>query len=61
MNLPTVMGGVSPTELGVILPHEHILVDFSRGLMPYPPFPDGRDPAMFSLSMENLGFIHRFP
>lgn len=32
----SVLGPVSPNELGVVLPHEHILVDFSKGLVPHP-------------------------
>ena len=55
------LGEVCCNELGVVLPHEHILVDFSKGIVPHPLLPDGRDPTLFSLSMENLGFIRRFP
>ena len=57
----TVLGKVPCEELGVVLPHEHILVDFSRGLVPHQPLPDGRDLSHLPLTMSNLALIRRFP
>ncbi len=55
------LGPVPPSELGVVLPHEHILVDFSKGLVPHPLLPDGRDVAALPLAMENMGIVRRYP
>ena len=56
-----VLGRVPPSDLGVVLPHEHILVDFSKGLVPHPLLRDGRAPLDLPITMDNLGFIRRFP
>lgn len=52
-----VLGVVSPDNLGVTLPHEHLLVDFRIGILPPPPGRDGDLP----FSLRNLGYIRRFP
>ncbi len=56
----TVLGKVPVEELGLILPHEHILVDYSRGLDDNTILPDGRDLSILPVTMENLGLVHRF-
>ncbi len=54
------LGKVPSVELGVVLPHEHILVDYSTGLDTSTPFPNGRDIAGLPVTMENLGLTRRF-
>ena len=55
-----VLGPVDPSDLGLTLTHEHLLVDFRKGFLPPPP---GNDDSLsdLRLSMENLGAIRRFP
>ena len=53
-----VLGAVSPSDLGVTLPHEHLLVDFRRGLLPPP---SGRRENDLPFTLEDLGHIRRFP
>jgi phosphotriesterase-related protein len=54
----TVLGPVSADELGIVLPHEHILLDtaFLDG-----PLPDARYPELWGrpVTMEILGKLHR--
>ena len=54
-----VLGPVDPESLGVVLPHEHLLVDMRYFLMPpeYGPN-DMRDKK---ISMETLGKIRQYP
>lgn len=60
-----VLGGVSAEELGVVLPHEHVLVDFSKGFCPPPSPPPitvgGGDLTALPVTLENMGVIRRFP
>lgn len=56
----TVLGKVPVEELGLILPHEHILVDYTRGLDANTFLPDGRDLSVLPVTMENLALVHRF-
>lgn len=55
----TVLGPVRPEDLGVTLPHEHLSMDFS----PVYIRPPGKDSHMAEcpFSLENLGWIQRFP
>lgn len=70
---PLVLGPVESSKLGVVLPHEHVLVDFTKGVVEHP-----LGPAMgeeeerrkkkeekrikgLELTMDNLGVIRRFP
>ena len=48
-----VLGPVEPSSLGVILPHEHFLVDFRQAVV--------KPERDLELVMENLGVIRRFP
>ncbi len=56
----SVLGKVPSEELGVVLPHEHILVDYTTGLDTTTSFLNGRDVAGLPVTMENLGFTRRF-
>ena len=56
-----VLGDVASSELGVILPHEHIMVDFNKGFLSHPLLPDGRNLADLQLTLENMGLIRRYP
>ena len=65
---PSVLGPVDASQLGVVLPHEHILVDFTRGVVEHPL--EGTTAAEkekeeriknLELTMENQGLIRRFP
>ena len=59
--LLAVLGVVPPAELGCVLPHEHVLLDFTDSRVS-PAFgccdADMRD---LELTMENLGVIRQFP
>ena len=58
--LPLVLGPESPDKLGVVLPHEHLLLDFRKAeIRPqYLPQDAIRD---LSLEMNNLGKIRQYP
>ena len=54
-----VLDPVEASQLaGPILPHEHILVDFTSGVVPPPPGQEWLSDA--ALSMQNLGKIRRY-
>ena len=56
---PAVLGPVDPSEVGVVLPHEHLFINFS-GAATVPAF--GADSvADLSFSLENYGKILQFP
>jgi phosphotriesterase-related protein len=52
----TVLGPVGPSQLGVTLTHEHLLVDF-RYSFAEPQDPSRKAIAHASLSMENIGWV----
>ena len=61
-----VVGPVSPSELGVTLPHEQPLVDLTGLFMAVPTrYAGGRDPAEIAEynfeRLENIGKIRQFP
>lgn len=53
------LGTVSPQELGVTLPHEHLLLDFTVATMP--PTYGCCDLANTEIVMQNLGKIRQYP
>ena len=57
--LPLVLGPESPDKLGVVLPHEHLLLDFRKAKIrpQYLPQDAIRD---LSLEMNNLGKIRQY-
>jgi len=60
-NFASVLGPVPSSELGVVLPHEHVLVDFSRAYVEGPPLRDGSAMRDLKLTVENMGVIRRYP
>ena len=58
-SLPAVLGPVSPDSLGVILPHEHLLVDMTAFITQPNYGPSLTDLEMTSLS--NMGKIRQYP
>ena len=59
VSLPLVLDPMAPTELGMTLTHEHLILDYSTKIMKPRYVPDNlRD---LILKMENLGKIHHFP
>ena len=60
-----VLGATSPSELGVILPHEQPLVDLTGLFMEVPPrYSGGRDPrdiANLNFQLNNIAKIRQFP
>ena len=59
VSLPLVLGPMAPTELGMTLTHEHLILDYSTKIMKPRYVPDNlRD---LILKMENLGKIRHFP
>ncbi len=48
-----VLGPVAPGDLGVTLPHEHLLVDFRKGVV--------KPERNLDFTLENIGAIRRFP
>ena len=59
-SLPPVLGPMDPSDLGVTLPHEHLLLDFTVALMD-PEYCRANDLIDLELKMENLGKIRQFP
>ena len=60
--LSQVSGPVDPSQLGVVLPHEQPMCDFTRLLLePEPGFGNGKPLADLSITMENLGTIRKYP
>ena len=58
VSLPLVLGPMAPTELGMTLTHEHLILDYSTKIMKPRYVPDNlRD---LILKMENLGKIRHF-
>ena len=58
MNINSVRGALSREQLGVVAPHEHVLLDltaFYREL----PVPGVADPANQKVEMWNLGILSR--
>jgi phosphotriesterase-related protein len=53
----TVRGPIDPSDLGVVLPHEHLLVDISSYFVE--PDEAGREAAYAPLTIENLGQVRR--
>ena len=56
----TVLGAVSPDELGVTLPHEHCLIDMSIWFAE-PPTVTGKQLAREPLSLDNLWYVRYHP
>lgn len=56
----TVLGTIDANELGVTLPHEHLLIDLSIRFQP-PETVTERTRAAQSVSLENLGWVHYHP
>lgn len=58
----TVCGPKEPSELGVVLPHEQPMCDFT-GLFqdPGPGFGSGESLANLNMQMSNLGKIRQYP
>jgi phosphotriesterase-related protein len=52
----SVLGPISPEELGIVLPHEHLLLDFKQAFISRDP-----DSSKLSFCMENLGTIRQYP
>lgn len=52
------LGPVAPSELGVTLSHEHLLIEYTKNFVeagyPY-------DLSGLKLKMENLGLIRQYP
>ena len=55
-----VLGVKEPEELGVVLPHEHVLLNF-EGAVKKPEYGEDGDMAKLSFEMKNLGKIRQFP
>ena len=55
-----VAGPVEPSQLGVTLPHEHILLDFTGAIMD-PGYCSPDELSGLKLTMKNLGKIRQFP
>lgn len=53
--IQTVLGPIEPSELGVTLPHEHLLVDFTGGAPPADP--GAMDFELRPVTAENSGLI----
>ena len=54
-----VLGVKEPNELGVVLPHEHMLLNFDGAVMKPEYGPDNL--AELSFDLKNLGKIRQFP
>lgn len=54
----TVLGPVAPGDLGITLPHEHLLIDLGPRFID-PPDPAGRAVAREPLSLANLAWVRR--
>jgi phosphotriesterase-related protein len=52
----TVGGDVAPAELGVVLPHEHVLVDLRR-FFRAPTAPKGKEIAYEAITLETLSWV----
>lgn len=52
----TVRGDVRPEELGIVLPHEHVLVDFRRFFLE-PKDEEGRSIAHAEISLDTLSWV----
>jgi len=52
----TVLGPVDPDDLGITLPHEHLLIDLSIWFVD-PKDPEAKPRASETVSLENLGWI----
>jgi phosphotriesterase-related protein len=57
----TTEGAVVPESIGVTLPHEHVLIDFTEGSAELPESSAERRLARESVSMENLWYVRRNP
>jgi len=55
----TVLGDISPDELGITLCHEHLLVDLKR-IFTEPDDPDQKEMAYKPVTMETLGWIRHY-
>lgn len=53
-------GAIGPVELGVVLPHEHMLLDFQKALQP-PEYGTPTDLSDLTFELRNLGKIRQFP
>ena len=53
-------GAVDPQSLGVVLPHEHMLLDFRLAYTP-PEYGVQKDLSNLSVELKNLGKIRHFP
>jgi phosphotriesterase-related protein len=52
---------ISPDDLGPVLPHEHLLLDFHAALQPPPPPYTSEEVSDLDFQMENMGIIRQFP
>ena len=52
----TVTGDVAPSDLGVVLPHEHVLIDLGK-FFEEPTDPIEKDYANAEVTLENLGWV----
>lgn len=55
------LGPVSPDVIGIVLPHEHLLLDFGQAWSPKPPEYGSDDIRDLPLTIENLGAIRQYP
>ena len=55
-----VLGPMEPGQLGVTLPHEHLLLDFT-GAVTDPDYVSPDQLAGLKLEIQNLGKIRQFP
>ena len=53
-----VLGPVNPEELGLVLPHEHLFIDFQKTTQP---LPNEAIKDVNSLALSNLGNIRQYP
>lgn len=60
MAVQTVLGSVARKDLGIISPHEHIMIDLSGFFMAHP-VKGCADPATAPVDIENLGILKRDP
>ena len=56
----SVLGLISPDELGVVLPHEHLLLDFRLALRD-PEYDGYSSLTDLEFKLENLGKIRQYP
>ncbi|MEA4888582.1 MAG: hypothetical protein VB070_03855 [Clostridiaceae bacterium] len=60
MAVQTVLGRIERRDLGIITPHEHIMIDLSSFFQAHP-LRDGTNPSTAPVIMEHLGILSRDP